>query len=698
MAITSCLIWESSPDLLVTPKKPVVEGSVIMKTFQSRKRDNERQNIKTSNPFRHVQPVIFLSDTLIAVRNLKKRWITLSALMLASAGATVGFSAQQPAASASDINHYIWDLSSLYPNLQAWEAERALIIKKIGTVGHLQGTVGQSPKNLADALDEISDLRARASKIAIFGLLASQLDVRSEVAQTQYNVATALEPQVEAAVAFVADEVLQLGKARMDQWLQQEPRLIKYRIRINRIMQEAPHTLRAEEQALVASMAGWPRVSADAFWALHDSDLGWPKLKNADGKEVSVNLYTYATQFQGAEQAKALEAFLGKLRPLENCFGLLYTRRIEADLTIARSRKFSNGIDAIWFLRDGMPEGSHRIMIDVARENLPAAHRYFKLRARAVLGLDHFDYKDFYTLPSGINRHFAIADAIDIAIGASAPLGAAYQQRLRERMEAKWMHLPPWPEKRGVFGIYPPVGGANPSNPYFLMSYQPNYRSSRAFAGGVTLMMSFGDIPRDRLSETRDDSGIYANAVIFVGNMLHDDYLLRQTTNRDEQIAYLVHALDLIWRQYFRWTILSELDVRVQQLIIDGKTPSGRQISQIYLELLHEYVGNQPNQGSVDDVFGAEWMAFSVPFLSYEHQFWPAGMAAAADVVEGLRAGNENARKAVDEVLGRGDNDRTYQLLRQVGIDMATSEPYKALIRRMNHELDELENLLNHKG
>jgi oligoendopeptidase F len=54
-------------------------------------------------------------------------------------------------------------------------------------------------------------------------------------------------------------------------------------------------------------------------------------------------------------------------------------------------------------------------------------------------------------------------------------------------------------------------------------------------------------------------------------------------------------------------------------------------------------------------------------------------------------------RKVVDEALGRGDSDRSFYLLKQAGIDMATPDPYQALIR-MNHQLDELEELLKHKN
>jgi oligoendopeptidase F len=632
---------------------------------------------------------VFLSALLIVVALLSARKPNVDT---PAGGAKIfaPIESQQPTAGDPDVDRYVWDLSSLYHDRAAWDAERSYILQKIETIGQVSGAGRQNAKALADELDAVADLRSRGAKMAIYGYLVSSVD-SSETARNQYDVGTALQVQAESAVAFLSDDVLAIGETRIMQWMTQQPRITKHRIRILRILRERPHTLPADQLAIVTSMARWPQVSYDVRSALNEADLGWIKMRNAEGQDIPITLAA-VVQMQGKEQAMAYEILLRKLQSLQDVYGLLYTRRIEADLTIARQRKFKDGMDAIWYLRDGMPEGSHQIMIDVARANLATVGRYAKLRNRS-LGLDRISYADLNLPPPEVSRRFSIAKAIETAVAASAPLGAAYQQRLRERMHAGWMHLPPWPAKAGSYGIYPPVGG---SFPYFVMSYESDYDSSRRFAGGVTLMMTDADLPRNYTAETWDDPGIYGNAPIYVGEMLHDDYLEAHTANRGERIAYLINALDLYWAQYFQWTLQAELDEKVQELIIEGKTPGGAQISQMYLQLLHDYFGRSPDV--VDNVYAAEWMTHRVPFGSYEHQFWPPAIAAAARIMEGLRAGDDNARKAVDEIWGRSDYDRTYQMLQQVGIDMATTEPYQALINRMNRQLDELEHLLDQKN
>jgi oligoendopeptidase F len=586
---------------------------------------------------------------------------------------------------AGDVGRYVWDLTPLYANDEAWEAERRAITAKIAEIGRLRGTVGRDAKSLADALDEVYDLRSRAAKMATYGILLDETDIRSAIVRTRYDVGTAIEIEVEPAVEFVEEEVRAIGAERLAAWLREEPRLERHRRRINRILFEAPHSLGREAQAIVESMARWPRIAADAFSTLHESPLGWPTIKSAAGEDVVVDLAAFSRLRRSADRGEregAARAFLNRLGEVESVFGLMLTRRIEADLTIARHRKFDDGIEAIWYLRDGMPRGSHRVMIDVARRNLPTLRRYVDLRRRA-LGLDRFAYGDFFVTPPGIARSFTIDEAMEIAVAASAPLGAEYQARLRARLKERWMHLPPLPEKRDTFAVFPPVGGIAP---YFILTYQPTFRLSRTFAGGATIMMTFADLPRDRMPDTRDDPPAYGNGVIYVGNMLHDDYLARSAKDRRERIAYLVHQLDLIWQQYFRWVLVSELDAAVQAMIANGATPTGSQVSKMYLDLLRQYYGDAVD---VDDSFAREWMTFSVPFLSYEHQFWPPAMAGACAIFERLQKGDATARR-FDQVQGRGELDLSYHLFKQIGVDMATPAPYEAVIRRMERLESEL--------
>jgi len=55
----------------------------------------------------------------------------------------------------------------------------------------------------------------------------------------------------------------------------------------------------------------------------------------------------------------------------------------------------------------------------------------------------------------------------------------------------------------------------------------------------------------------------------------------------------------------------------------------------------------------------------------------------------------------VDTYLGMlkaGGSDYPYELVKKAGVDLATPEPYRALVKRMNGIMDQIEEILARRG
>lgn len=77
------------------------------------------------------------------------------------AGLNSSYAAQErPTSKDPEVDRYVWDLSPLYPNQAAWDAERAYILQRIKTIGQVRGTGQRNAATLADELDAVADLRA----------------------------------------------------------------------------------------------------------------------------------------------------------------------------------------------------------------------------------------------------------------------------------------------------------------------------------------------------------------------------------------------------------------------------------------------------------------------------------------------------------------------------------------------------------
>lgn len=609
--------------------------------------------------------------------------LVLALLATAAARAGAGEAPTDP-----ELARRVWDLSPVYASPAAWERELERVRADVGRILRLRGTLGIGPEALADALDAISELRARVARMVVYGYLRSETETGSEEARRIYDVATATETQVESVIAFAAEEVRALGAEPLELWMAREPRLGRHRARIGRVLAAAPHTLGAEAESVLESAARWPRLSADLWEALQSSGLG-RIARDGTGSGAPLDRAAYLAlraSPPSPDRDRDLRRYLDGLAPLEDLFALLYTRRVEADLILARHRRFESGIDALWFLHDGMPVGSFGTMLAATRERLDVLHRFARLRGAIGAGAVP-RYENLYGRPPGAVEQFPLRRAMEIAVAASAPLGSDYVARLRALLARPWLDLAPRPGKSATYAIWPPVGGMPP---YFQMSYQGTPDSARRFTGGMTLMMTFAAWREANPPDGRDDPGIYANAVIYVGDMLHDAYLAEHAVGAAEQRKSVLAALDLLHAQFVQWVIASEFDARVEQRIAAGHTPDGGSLSAIYLDLLREYYGPEL---AIDSLFGREWMVHAVPFLSYEHQFWPAAMAVAAEIVEGLRRGDPGARRAIDGVLGVSATDRTAGLLRACNVDLSGPGPYRALLATIDRWLDRWEAL-----
>ncbi len=616
------------------------------------------------------------------------------AALIAAALATVASlwgaaSAQDPPSATS---RYVWDLSASYPTQADWDADRAFVLEGMRALDQSKGQAGRSAASLADLLDRLRAVRARAGRMARFAVLTSEIDQESSLARSRVDAATALETRVEAVAGPLEAEIKAVGQARLRRWQAEEPALAPHRRRLLRIMAEAPHAFPPHLASVGASLERWPRSLADAAGAISGSDVGWASVRGAQADDIKVDAGVFFRLRRSAEKDlrdRASKAYFARHRALQEPYGLLLGRRVEADLAIARLRGFDNHLDAFYQLRDGIPAGGYHRAVETPRID-PATPK----RLAAVFGrihrLNSISLADLMARPYEFGRAVPVAEAIETIVSASAPMGADYQADLRTRLAQPWMHLPPQAGKSGTVGVFWQVGGGHP---YTLLTYRDDLNSSRAFANAATLMMTYADIPPEAFPDRREeDPPIHGNVIWYVGGLLHDDYLLTRLTDRNDRLALLVEHIQTQVRLAYQYAALAELEEQILGAIEAGRPLTGEEISQAYLTILRRNLGHGQGGVTVEDAFAAQWMTDASAFFfgPFPAVFLSAG-AGAALLTEKLQAEDSAAVAAMRNAMGRGDADYSHELLLKAGVDLRTDAPYAALIRRINRKLDQLE-------
>jgi hypothetical protein len=75
-------------------------------------------------------------------------------------------------------DRYKWNLADLYPSDEAWRAAKDQIVKDIPTLATFKGTLTQSARRLADALDAVNRVGKDFQRVALYARLNSDQDMR----------------------------------------------------------------------------------------------------------------------------------------------------------------------------------------------------------------------------------------------------------------------------------------------------------------------------------------------------------------------------------------------------------------------------------------------------------------------------------------------------------------------------------------
>src|ERR1700741_992462 len=126
------------------------------------------------------------------------------ALVLAPAAAALpAFAHAQAAADLPTV----WDLTHLYPNEAAWDAEAKAVEAALPSLTAYKGKLGASAAGLRTALQAISDLQKRFLRLVVYSTLKADEDLAQAVHQERRQKAQALGAKFGEAVAFVNPEV-----------------------------------------------------------------------------------------------------------------------------------------------------------------------------------------------------------------------------------------------------------------------------------------------------------------------------------------------------------------------------------------------------------------------------------------------------------------------------------------------------------
>jgi oligoendopeptidase F len=591
---------------------------------------------------------------------------------------------------------YVWDLTDLFSDSNAWDVARDAAAQQIDTLAALKGTLGDSPQALLQATDRISKSHKQLVRIYIYASLLADEDTGDASNTERRELAENLFTDVGAATSWFNPELLALGEDTVRAFLAAEPRLAVHAFNFEQALRKGPHTLSEESENLLAKIGKFIGTPNTVYSVLANANLPWPTVTLSDGNplRLSQSGYSIGRQARAREDRKVVfDTFWGVWGDFEATLGALMNSHMQAQAFTSAVRNYDSTLGKALF-DDNMPEAVYRTLVSEVNAALPTLHRYFKLRKRMLEIDDDMHYYDIYPPLVALDKRFSIEGSIALTRRALEPLGEEYMAGYDRGVEGRWMHVYPSSGKRS--GAYM-AGGAYDVHPYVLLNHNDDFDSASTFAHEYGHAVHSVLANSAQAWENAGYSTFIAETASIMNEMLLQDLVIREAQTDEEKLFYLGSGLEALRGTFFRQTMFAEFELAMNEAVAAGEVLTGAKLSSLYLELLRRYHGHDLGVVTIDPAYALEWAY--IPHFYYDFYVfqYATSITAAAGLAEKIVSNDPLAQRDFIQLLKAGGSNYPYELMKKAGVDMATAAPYRALVARMNAIMDEMETLLDRR-
>jgi oligoendopeptidase F len=583
-----------------------------------------------------------------------------------------------------------WDLSTIYPDDERWEADAANARVLLDTAVAHRGSLGESAERLRRALDDVMALRRTLERLAVYATLRKDEDTANSEALARYERSTALSIEAGEALAFVQPEVMAIDPQRLAAFLA-DPVLAPYRHLLDDMLRHRPHTRSVEVEELLAQTADVARTSRDAFNALDNVDLDFGVVEDEEGRPVALTKGRYQALLESKNREvrrAAYEAFVGQYHAHRHTIAQLHAGSVRKDVFYAKAHHFASARRAALF-GDNIPESVYDSLIVAVREARPSIERYYDLRRR-LLGLDALSVYDLYVpLAPQPERRYTTAEARAAVLDALYPLGSDYVRDLASGFDARWID---WHETKGKrSGAY--SWGVYAEPPVILMNWNgtEDHVFTLAHEAGHAMHSLYADA-----AQPFHDAGyslFTAEIASTVNEVLLTWHLLRTTPPDDgaTRFAILNRFADTIHGTLLRQTMFAEFEQRTHAAVEAGQPLTLDTLNGIYGELIDVYLPGVLN----DEYARLGWSRVPHFYRAFYVFQYATGISAAVALARAIRDEGAAAAARYLTMLRAGGSDYSLPLLQRAGVDLTTPAPVRAALQEFDDTVAEMTRLVD---
>lgn len=581
-----------------------------------------------------------------------------------------------------------WDLTTLYKSTEDWEADLKKLPSFAEKILSYKGNVGKSPENLLEVLKLLEVSEMIAEKLGNYAFLNSATDAANAEYQDKQGRYIMAATNLEAEISFLIPEIQTIPDDIINKWIN-ESSFDDFRIYLKKLLRLKPYILSEKEERIFALQAEAMGTAQKTFGMLTNVDLNFGTVTTKEG-EMPLSQTTFSAFLENPDRNVRKEAytkFYDTFDAHKNTIASLYAGSVNADVFHARARGYQSS-RAMELYDDNVSESVYDNLVDTIRNNFAPLHKYYSLRKK-VLKLDELRHYDVYVpLVDSVKKVTPYDDAVEIIRQALAPLGSEYTDTLCNGLKGGWVDKYENKGKRsGAFS-----SGGYTGYPYILMNYKDEVLRdvfTLAHEGGHSMHSWYS---------AKNNPFMQYNYTIFeaeVASTFNEElvfnFLLKNAENKEVKSYLLCNRASDILATLYRQTMFAEFEKTTHELVENGTPLSAELLRSEYRKLLVAYFGPEMVFEETSDLEGLRIPHFYNAFYVYKYA---TGISAALALADRVLKGGESEKQDYFNFLKSGGSRYPVDSLKLAGVDMNTTEPIQAAVKRFAAIVDELEQIL----
>jgi oligoendopeptidase F len=584
-----------------------------------------------------------------------------------------------------------WNLDDIFTNWEEWAAAYDKLDQGVERYAAFKGTLGQGPERLLEAFKLSEELGQLAYRVWYFPSLRYDEDQRDNSINARRQQVQLLFARWKQAESWFNPELLSIPLETVRGWMESLAPLRLYKFAIEDLYRQQEHVLDEAGEHLMSLASRLSSAPNESYSALSTADVRYPTITLSTGEDVVVSYGQYrailATRREQADREAAFVALHDTYKSTINTYATLYNGVCQRDWFLARARGYKSTLEAALH-GDNIPTAVVENLITSTRDGAGPLRRYHRLRRRA-LGVPTYQVYDFSIPLVTFDKKYEYEDVLERIVTSVAPLGAEYQQMMRDGFTGRWIDVYENDGKRS--GAYSaPVYG---THPYMLLNYTDTLDDV------FTLAHEMGHSMHTILSH-RTQPFIYSSYTIFVAEVpstlsekLLLDHMLERSTDPIERIVLLQHAIDNIAGTFYTQVMFADYELRAHRLVEQDQPITAEVLTETYTQLLKDYYGDALD---LNPLTGLTWARiphfFNSPYYVYQYATCFASAARLArEIMEGAETERAGARHRYLELLRSGGNDYPMEQLKKAGVDLSKPDTVGAMVKQMEDLVTRLE-------